>query len=207
MDIGQGIFYVFSAILLFAAFMVITTRHPVRGVLFLILAFFASSVLWLLLEAEFLALVLVFVYVGAVMTLFLFVVMMLNVETLPSRKGLGRYLPFGVLITAVLTTLMLQLLGPKHLGPVYYPLPSPHPADYSNIKALGDVLYTQYILPFELSAVILLVAIIAAISLVFRGRRQDNNKTQRINDQLAANKKNRLRIISMKAESMKVEKL
>ena len=195
MDIQQSIFYAFSAVLLFAAFMVITTRHPVRGIMFLILAFFASSLLWILLEAEFLALVLVFVYVGAVMTLFLFVVMMLNVEVLPGRKGIARYLPAGILVAGVLITLMLQALGVKHFGLEDYPAQPLHPADYSNIKALGDVLYTQYVLPFELSAVILLVAIISAINLAFRGRRQ-NNKLQNIATQIAANKGNRLRIIA-----------
>ena len=195
----QSIFYVFSAILLFAAFMVITTRHPVRGILFLILAFFVSSILWLLLEAEFLALVLIFVYVGAVMTLFLFVVMMLNVETLPSRKGIARYLPLGILVAAVLITLMFKILGSKYFGLEEYPAPLPHAADYSNIKELGDVLYTQYVLPFELSAVILLVAIISAVSLVFRGRRP-GSRAQRVHAQIKATKKDRLRIINMKTE-------
>jgi len=197
MDIQQIIFYFFSAILLFAAFMVISTHHPVRGVVFLILAFIASSALWLLLEAEFLALVLVFVYVGAVMTLFLFVVMMLNVDVLPGRKGIARYLPAGVLVATVLIALMLQMLGPQHFGVENYPNPPSSLEDYSNIKALGDVLYTQYILPFELSAVILLVAIISAISLTFRGRRQ---KSQNITAQIAVSKKSRLRIVNMRVE-------
>lgn len=197
MDTQQIIFYIFSAILLFAAFMVISTRHPVRGVVFLILAFIASSALWLLLEAEFLALVLVFVYVGAVMTLFLFVVMMLNVDILPGRKGIARYLPAGVLVATVLIALMLQMLGSQHFGVENYPNPPSNLEDYSNIKALGDVLYTQYVLPFELSAVILLVAIISAISLTFRGRRQ---KSQNIATQIAASKKSRLRIVNMRVE-------
>ena len=197
MDIQQIIFYFFSAILLFAAFMVISTRHPVRGVVFLILAFIASSALWLLLEAEFLALVLVFVYVGAVMTLFLFVVMMLNVDILPGRKGIARYLPAGVLVATVLIALMLQMLGPQHFGVENYPNPPSSLEDYSNIKALGDVLYTQYVLPFELSAVILLVAIVSAISLTFRGRRQ---KSQNITAQIAVSKKSRLRIVNMRVE-------
>lgn len=192
MDSQQIIFYFFSAILLFAAFMVVSTRHPVRGVMFLILAFIASSALWLLLEAEFLALVLVFVYVGAVMTLFLFVVMMLNVDVLPSRKGFARYLPIGVLMATVLIALMLQMLGSQHFGLENYPNPALSLEGYSNIKVLGDVLYTQYVLPFELSAVILLVAIISAVSLTFRGRRQ---RSQNITAQIAVSKKDRLRII------------
>ena len=198
MDVQRIIFYFFSIILLLAAFMVISTRHPVRGVVFLILAFIASSALWLLLEAEFLALVLVFVYVGAVMTLFLFVVMMLNVDVLPGRKGIARYLPAGILVATVLITLMLPMLGPQHFGLENYPAPPSNLEDYSNIKALGDVLYTQYVLPFELSAVILLVAIISAISLTFRGRRQ---KSQNITAQIAVSKKSRLRIVRNMSKS------
>ena len=201
MDVQHSIFYVFSALLLFSAFMVITTRHPVRGVAFLILAFFAGSGLWLLLEAEFLALVLVFVYVGAVMTLFLFVVMMLNVEVLPSRKGFLRYLPLGILVVGLLGFLMLRVLGPRYFGLSHYPAPPAALSNNSNIKALGAVLYTQYLLPFELSAVLLLVAIISSISLIFRGSRQ---KSQTIAAQLAATKKNRLRLVVMNRS--KVEK-
>ncbi len=190
--IPQLVFYIFSAILLFSALMVVTSRQPVKGVLFLVLSFFASAVLWMLLQGEFLALVLIFVYVGAVMTLFLFVVMMLNLDLAPRIKGWVRYLPFGIIIFAIIVFLMLKVINPTYFPSEVYHLVS-QPADYNNTKELGMILYTQYAYPFELAAVLLLVAIIAAISLTFRGRR--NRKSQQINKQQAVRPQDRIRLI------------
>lgn len=196
MNLMHIIFYLFSAILLISGAAVITVRNPVHAVLYLVVAFFASSVLWILLQAEFLALVLIFVYVGAVMTLFLFVVMMLNIDTVTLREGFVRYLPFGVLLMVLLVGLMAFILGPKHFGSGIYALKM-QPADYSNVKELGEVLYTQYIYAFELAAVILLVAIVSAISLAFRKHR---GKLQNVAKQVAVNPKDRVRLVKMRVE-------
>lgn len=193
----QLIFYFFATLLLIAALMVIVMRNPVHGVLFLVLAFFASAILWMIMQAEFLSLALIFVYVGAVLTLFLFVVMMINIDVASMRQGFVRYLPFGVLVIVLLLGLMLFVIGPKHFGLSYATL-TLRPANYSNVSELGSVMYTQYAYAFELAAVILLVAIIAAISITFRGPR--NMKTQKIAAQLAANPKDRVELVKMPAE-------
>jgi len=190
------VFYVFSALLVGSSAMVIISKNPVRGALFLVLAFFASSVLWLLLEAEFLALALIFVYVGAVMTLFLFVVMMLDIDLVPTREGFVRYLPFGILVMALLITVIIIAISPEHFALSSTSSIAPHPEDYSNVKEIGNVLYTQYLYPFELAAVILLTAIIAAITLAFRGRQ--NSRAQRIDKQLQVTKADRLRLVDPK---------
>lgn len=195
MPIEQLIFYLFSGILILSAGFMICVKNPVISALFLVLCFIASAGLWLLLEAEFLALVLVFVYVGAVMTLFLFVVMMLNLDTEKLRTGFVRYLPFGVLAVAVMMGLMIKVLAPLHLGSFAEPARS---ADYSNIKQLGVLLYTEYAYPFELAAVILLVAIIAAISLTHIGK--SHCKSQNINRQVRVQRKDRVRLIKMVSE-------
>ncbi len=194
MSLQQFIFYIFSALLLCSGVMVIVSRNPVRSALFLVTAFFASAVLWMLLQAEFLALVLIFVYVGAVMTLFLFVVMMLNIDLVPLREGFVRYLPFGILVILLLVALMLVAIGHKYFATDTYHL-TMQPADYSNVKQLGSVLYTQYMYPFELAAILLLVAIIAAISLTFRGRR--GSKAQRVSQQIAVRPQDRVRLVKM----------
>jgi len=196
--IYEVIFYIFAVILLGAAVMVILSRNPVRAILFLVLAFFASAVLWMMLQAEFLALVLIFVYVGAVMTLFLFVVMMLNIDLSKLREKFVRYLPFGILAMILLVGLTIYTVVPKHfpVGETYLQQYGPN---YNNTQVMGTLLYTQYIFPFEVAGLILLVAIIAAISLAFYGRKS-GTKTQKIADQLKANKQDRLRIIKMKAE-------
>ena len=198
LPIPQIVFFTFSALLLGSATMVILSRHAVRGVLFLILAFFASAVLWMMLEAEFLALALIFVYVGAVMTLFLFVVMMLNLDAAPRSEGFVKHLPFGLLAIGILLATMILVIGPKHFGLINFTAPPLQPAHYSNVKELGMVLYTDFMYPFEIAAVILLVAIISAISLAFRGAQ--NRKVQHIGDQLKATKANRLDIVKMKPE-------
>ncbi|MBA2654242.1 MAG: NADH-quinone oxidoreductase subunit J [Gammaproteobacteria bacterium] len=193
------IFSIFSAILLFAAAMVIFSRHPVRGVLFLVLAFFASSILWMLLEAEFLSLVLIFVYVGAVMTLFLFVVMMINIDLAPLSEGFVRYLPLGLLVTGMTVGMIMYALSPKHFPLGVTAVPEIHPGNYSNVKELGSVLYTQYVYPFEIASALLLVAIVSAISLAFRGRRPDS-KAQKISEQVAVHKKDRFYVVNMRSD-------
>lgn len=194
----QLIFYTFSTILLFAGLMVVIGRNAVRSALFLVLAFFASAGLWILLEMEFLALVLVLVYVGAVMTLFLFVVMTLNLSADPGRQGFVRYLPYGILVVSLLVAGMVYVISPQRFSSSALVGVTSHPADYSNVKALGEVLYTEYAYPFEISGVLLLVAIIAAISLSFRGRR--NSKYQAPGEQVVVRREERVKLIKMKAE-------
>ena len=173
MNLEQIIFYAFSAVAIFAALMVIVSKHPVRAVLFLVLTFFATAGLWMFLEAEFLSVTLVLVYVGAVMVLFLFVVMMLDVELASIREGFARYLPLGLAVSAVVTVGLIYVVGAKNFGLDKIPLPkSPVGIGYSNVQALGTELYTHYLYPFLLAGVLLLVAMVAAISLTFRGRRE-----------------------------------
>lgn len=196
--IYQIIFFVFATLLTLSALMVILTRNPVRAALFLVLSFALCSVLWMMLQAEFLALALIFVYVGAVMTLLLFVVMMLNVDVASLKEGFARLLPLGVLVLAVLVGVMLYVIGPHRLAGAGVTLPH-LPADYSNVKAMGMLLYTKYLYPFELAAVILLVAIIASISLAFFGRKP-GTRSQIIAKQHQAKKSERLRRVNLKAE-------
>lgn len=192
------IFLLFSSLLLFAATMVIFSRHPVRAVMFLVLSFVASSVLWMMLEAEFLSLVLIFVYVGAVMTLFLFVVMMINIDLAPLKAGFVRYLPLGILVTAVIVGLILYVLNPKHFPLGVESQLIAEPENYSNVKELGETLYTQYVYPFEIASAILLVAIVAAISLAFRGKRE--GKVQRISEQVSVRKQDRYYLVNMRSK-------
>jgi NADH-quinone oxidoreductase subunit J len=189
----QVVFYTFSAVLLLSAMMVVLSVNPVRAVLFLVLAFFCACVLWMLLQAEFLALVLIFVYIGAVMTLFLFVIMMLNLDIGPPRKGWLPYVPLAVLVMGLFVVAAISALKPEYFDTDTYQMVI-QPDNYSNVKALGAVLYTEYVYPFELAAVLLLVAIIAAICLAFRGKRA-GVKTQRISEQLAVQPKDRVRLV------------
>jgi NADH-quinone oxidoreductase subunit J len=191
------VFYFLSAILLFAALCVITVRNPVHSALFLVLAFFTSAGLWLLLEAEFLAITLVLVYVGAVMVLFLFVVMMLDINLDRLREGFWRGLYFGAPIAVVLVIEMALVLGGKYFGLAEMPSPAAHVAGYSNTRELGRLIYTQYVYPFEIAGVILLVAIVAAIALTLR-RRKDN-KYQNPAKQVAVRRQDRIRLVSMPA--------
>ena len=165
------VFYVFAAILLLAALRVITARNPVHCALYLVLAFFTASAIWLLLRAEFLALTLIVVYVGAVMVLFLFVVMMLDINLERLREGFWKNLPLAVVVGGVMAFEMVAVLAQRYFGAATRTRVMP--ADYSNTKELGRVLYTQYVYAFEIAAVILLVAIIAAIALTLR-RRKDS---------------------------------
>jgi len=192
------IFYIFSAILLLSALMVITVRNPVYAALFLVLAFFTSAAIWLLLEAEFLAITLVLVYVGAVMVLFLFVIMMLDINRTVIRDGFARYLPVAALVATLIVIEMVLVVGPKHFGLDMIAPPVPHPADYSNTQALGNVLYTVYVYPFELAATILLVAIVAAIVLTLRRRPQV--KSQDPAQQVLVRSSDRVRIVKMPTE-------
>ncbi|WP_295402856.1 NADH-quinone oxidoreductase subunit J [uncultured Thiocystis sp.] len=170
MGFEKFLFYVFALITLWAAGMVITRRNPVHAVLFLVLAFVTSAALWILLEAEFLGIVLILVYVGAVMVLFLFVVMMLDVDIATLRAGFIRYLPLGALVTVVMAIEMFLVVGPANFGLDAFPAPAPLGADVSNTRELGLLLYTVYLYPVEIASVILLVAIVAAIRLTLRHR-------------------------------------
>lgn len=198
----QIIFYCLASILLFAATMVVTVRNPVRAALFLILAFFTSAGVWLLLEAEFLALTLVLVYVGAVMVLFLFVVMMLDIDLAPLQEGFTQYLPLGMFVAALITIEMIAVLGASHFGLDIVPSPHPHPADYSNTKEIGLLLYTVYVYPFEIASVILTVAIVAAITLTLREKK---SKSQNIAEQVKVRAQDRVRIVKMASEPRKTK--
>lgn len=198
MNPEQIIFYLFAAILVGAALMVITVRNPVHAALFLVLAFFTSAAVWLLLEAEFLAITLVLVYVGAVMVLFLFVVMMLDINIAPLREGFARYLPVGGLVAVIIAVEMGVVVGPRHFGLEQVASPANAAADYSNTQALGRVLYTVYAYPFEIASAILLVAIIAAIALTMRKRPQ--TKYQDPAQQIQVKSADRVRIVKMASE-------
>ncbi len=190
------VFYSFAALVLFAAVRVITARNPVHAVLFLVMAFISSSGIWLLLEAEFLAITLVLVYVGAVMVLFLFVVMMLDINLVRLREGFWRWLPFGAALAGLMAFEMIWVLGSKETAGELAGIR--HMPDYSNTKELGRLIYTDYVYPFEIAAVILLVAMVAAIALTLR-RRKDA-KSQAVSEQVSVRKADRLRIISMQSE-------
>ncbi len=194
----QIIFYLFTLILFGSAAMVIFSRNPVRCALFLVLAFFCSAVLWMLLEAEFLSLVLIFVYVGAVMTLFLFVVMMLNIDLVALKEGFVRYLPLGILVLVAMVGIMLYILNQRQFSDVTMIVS--HGPNYSNVAAVGSELFTHYFFEFEIAGLILLVAMVAAISLAFYGRKP-GTKAQKIAKQLQAQKSTSLRIIKMKTET------
>ncbi len=192
------IFYFFAAILVASSLAVITVRNPVKAVLFLVLAFFTSAAIWLLMEAEFLAIVLVLVYVGAVMVLFLFVVMMLDINIAVIREGFIRYLPIGVVVALIMVAELAAVVGSKNFGFEVVEPPVRHGADYSNTEALGRILYTDYVYAFELAAVVLVVAIIAAIGLTLR--RRPGSKYQDPSKQVLVKAKDRLRVVKMAAE-------
>jgi len=192
------VFYAFAALIVFSALRVITARNPVHAVLYLVLAFISSSGIWMLLEAEFLAITLVLVYVGAVMVLFLFVVMMLDINLVRLREGFWKWLPFGAALAGLMAFEMIWVLGSKESSGNMTAIK--HAADYSNTKELGRLIYTDYVYPFEIAAVILLVAMVAAIALTLR-RRKDS-KSQVVSDQVAVRKVDRLHIVAMKSEKV-----
>lgn len=198
MAIEPVIFWVFATILVLSAGAVVTVRNPVHAVIFLVLAFFTSAAIWLLLEAEFLALALVLVYVGAVMVLFLFVVMMLDINVAPLREGFVRNLWVGIPVLGIVIYELWVVVGEKQFGLDKVAAPVRHAADYSNTKELGGILYTVYMYPFELAAVILLVAIVAAIALTLRRRPQ--TKYQDPAQQVLVKRGDRVRMVKMAAE-------
>ena len=197
------VFYTLAAVLLYAAISVITTRNPVYAALYLVLAFFTAAGIWLLLEAEFLAIALVLVYVGAVMVLFLFVVMMLDINLDKLREGFWNALPVALPVGGLMAVEMVMIVGVRNFGVDKVIAPAAHPADYSNTAELGRVLYTDYLLPFELASVVLLVAIVAAIALTLRGRKE--SKSVDPSKQVLVNKADRLRILKMDAVVEKTE--
>ncbi len=192
------LFYVYSAILIGAALAVVTMRNSIYSALFLILAFFSASALWMLLEAEFLALTLVLVYVGAVMVLFLFVIMMLDIKIKP-KSGMSTYTKVGILVAILMAVEMIMLLGKK----MAHVLPQDdlvkHAQGHSNVKEVAESLYTKYVLPFELASVILLVAIVAAILLTLR-KRTDYKHVDPESQVHVKSNKNRMRVVKMDAE-------
>ena len=193
-----AIFYIFAAILIFAALRVITARNPVHSALFLVLAFFTAAGLWMLLEAEFLAVVLVLVYVGAVMVLFLFVVMMIDVNLARLREGYWDWLVPALVVAGVMVLEMVLILGGSYFGLEGMPRPEPKEPGYSNTKELGRLIYTDYVYPFEIAAVILLVAIVAAIALTLRTRKDTRYVDPTA--QLRVRREDRVRLVSMPAE-------
>jgi NADH-quinone oxidoreductase subunit J len=196
MDFALFLFWVFGIVLVVSSLLVVMVRNPVHAALFLVVAFFNAASLWMLLSAEFLAITLVLVYVGAVMVLFLFVVMMLDINIDLLREGFWKHLPFAGLVGLLMAGEMVALLFRGAGAPAQ---PAVTPANYSNTKELGRVLYTDYVFPFEIAAVILLVAIVAAIAITLRSRKE--TKSQDARTQLAAHPAGRLRIVKMMDET------
>ena len=198
MHTNTALFYIFSAVLLFASFRVITARSPVYAALYLVLAFFSAACVWILLRAEFLAISLVLVYVGAVMVLFLFVVMMLDINLERMRAGFWTYLPLGLVVGGLMVVEMAMVLGGKYFGVLAMPGPKDPGPGYSNTKELGRLLYTDFAYPLELAAVLLLVAIIVAIALTLRKRK--DTKYQDPAKQAVVKRSERVRLVSMPSE-------
>jgi len=199
MDFKTAVFYFLATVLVLASLRVITAKNPVHAALFLVLAFFSAGGVWMLLQAEFLAIVLVMVYVGAVMVLFLFVVMMLDINIERLRQGFWSYLPLGGTIGLLMTLEMALVLAGRYFGLESLPEPGAPAAGYNNTKELGRMLFSDYVYPFELASVILLVAIVAAVVLTKRPRK-DNSKAQNVHAQVSVRRDDRLRIVSMPSE-------
>jgi NADH-quinone oxidoreductase subunit J len=193
--ITSVLFYAFAAILVVAALGVITARNPVHSALFLVLAFVQSAVLWLLIEAEFLAIALILVYVGAVMVLFLFVVMMLDINVERMREGFTRYFWIGSTVAVIVVLEIGHVIWYRSQGEAFTTVPESYPAGYSNTEELGSVLYTEHVYAFELAAMILLLAIVAAITLTMR--RRPGLKVQNISRQVAVRREDRVRLVKM----------
>ena len=197
MDAKSGLFYVFAVLMLFAAFKVITARNPVHAALYLVLAFFQAAAIWILLKAEFLAITLVLVYVGAVMVLFLFVVMMLDINIDSMRQGFWKHFPLAGTVGAIIALEMSYvLMGGFREPPKAANAVGQIGAQVSNTKELGKVLYSEYIYPLEIAAVILLVAIIAAIALTLRERK--DSKSQNPSEQVRVKRADRVTLVKMK---------
>ncbi len=193
MTATQFLFYFFATVLTFAALQVITARNPVHAALFLVLAFFNSACLWLLMEAEFLAITLVLVYIGAVMVLMLFVIMMIDLNLAIRREGFAQYLPAGLLVAGALIVQLVVVLASQ----TWSGQPQPAPATYENTREIGKLLYGPYVYPFELAGVVLLLAIVAAIALTLRPR--SGIKSQQPGRQAQVSKAERLRVIKVQA--------
>ena len=204
MTITDFLFFAFAGVVIASALGVVASKNPVHSALFLVLTFFSCSAIWLMLEAEFLAITLVLVYVGAVMVLFLFVVMMLDINVAKMREGFVSYLPLGIVFALLMLAVMVYVVGPVGpdvMGTAALDNAVRQAADYSNTEALGEVLYTEYVLAFEIAAVILLVAIIAAITLTLR--RRPSTKYQTPGNQIKVKRDDRLKIIKSDAEVLK----
>ncbi len=204
MTITDFLFFAFAGATIMAALGVVTSKNPVHSALFLVLTFFSCSAIWLMLEAEFLAITLVLVYVGAVMVLFLFVVMMLDINVARMREGFVSYLPVGGLFAFLMLAVMVYVVGPVGpdvMGGAALDNAVQHGPEYSNTKELGKILYTEYVLAFEIAAIILLVAIIAAIALTLR--RRPSTKYQTPAKQIKVKSSDRLKVIKSDAEVLK----
>ncbi|MBV8047964.1 MAG: NADH-quinone oxidoreductase subunit J [Paludibacterium sp.] len=197
MSFTTAVFYILSAILLAAAFRVITAKNPVHAALFLVLSFFSAAGLWVLLESEFLAISLVLVYVGAVMVLFLFVVMMLDIDIEKLREGFWKHFPLAGTIAIIMAGEMALILGSPEAGLKTYPARAPLAADFSNVRELGVQMYTHYMFATELASVVLLLAIVAAIALTQRTRKE--SKALNVGDQVAVRAADRVRVVKMAA--------
>ena len=197
MDFKTFVFYFLSTILVYASLRVVTLRNPVHAALHLVLAFFSASGVWILLQAEFLAIALVLVYVGAVMVLFLFVVMMLDINLDRLREGFWSYLPLGSIIAFLMVVEMGLVLGDSYFRWFEHEVPQAE-AGFSNVKAVGRLLFTEYVYPFELASVILLVGIVAAVALTVRGKR--GSKSVSPLQQVFVKAKDRVRVLKMSAE-------
>ena len=198
MNFQDILFYIFSAILVASALGVITVRNPVYSALLLVLAFVTCAGLWLLLEAEFLAITLVLVYVGAVMVLFLFVVMMLDINLDRLREGFWKWFPFGAVIALIMVAEISMVLMGKYFGLEEMPTPRPQDVDYSNTRELGRLIYTEYVYAFELAAVLLLVAMVTAIALTLRHR--EDKRSPNPSKQVKVRKEDRIRMVTMLSE-------
>ena len=198
MEFKTFVFYFLAVIMVVAALRVITARNPVHAALFLVLTFFNAGGLWLLLQAEFLAITLVMVYVGAVMVLFLFVVMMLDINLDRLREGFWSYLPVGALVGILMLVEMVMVLGGSYFGLEAMPAPPAAAETYSNTREIGRVLYTDYVYPFELASLVLLVAMVAAVALTLRKRK--GLKSIPPSEQVAVKREGRVELVKMKAE-------
>jgi len=199
----SGVFYVCASVLLLAALMVITVRNPVHAALALVLCFFASAAVWILLEAEFLGIVLVLVYVGAVMVLFLFVVMMLDINIAELREGFVRALPVGLVVAGLMAVSLIAIVGARRFGFESFGPPAKAAAAHSNTEEIGRTLFNSYLLPFEIASVILLVAIIVAIMLTLRKR--PDTKYQHPSRQVQVRREDRVRLVKVASESKQGE--
>ena len=198
MDFKTFVFYLLATVMVLAALRVITVRNPVHAALFLVLTFFNAGGIWLLLQAEFLAITLVMVYVGAVMVLFLFVVMMLDINVDRLREGFWSYLPVGAVVGAIMLAEMVLVLSGPYFGLDAMPEPPAAQAGYSNTRELGRVLYTDYVYPFELASLVLLVAMVAAVALTLRKRAGSRYLDPA--RQIAVKRADRIELLAMPAE-------